>query len=114
MFIDDEADVSNCGDTTAATAINNSSSEDDDDNDVDFDSSFIDDEKSIPSTSMTIQYLQSVKYATFLYLSVLIKINIVRTNLIIPNSHNKSTQFCMKFQLIFLIKIVFSQFKIIN
>lgn len=65
MFIDDEADVSNCGDTTMAAA-NVSSSSDDDKEDEDFDSSFIDDdhEKTDPSTSMTKQYLQSIKYVT--------------------------------------------------
>lgn len=66
MFIDDEADVSNCGDPAAAAAVvdssgGTSSSHDDDE----FDSSFIDDDqdKSGPSTSMTKQYLQSVRYA---------------------------------------------------
>jgi len=68
LFIDDEADVSNCfgeGNILSTT----SSENDDDDNDEqnDFDSSFIDDdyEKSDPSKSMTKQYLQSVKYVPF-------------------------------------------------
>lgn len=66
LFVDDEADVSNCGDPAAAAAIadssgGTSSSHDDDE----FDSSFIDDDqdKAGPSTSMTKQYLRSVKYA---------------------------------------------------
>lgn len=65
MFIDDEADVSYCGDTSAAmaAAVSRESSTDDDNSD-NFDSSFIDDnpDQSEPSTSMKKQYLQSVKY----------------------------------------------------
>lgn len=67
MFIDDEADVSNnFNDSTTGMVApaNKNTSSDDDDEDYDFDSSFIDDDqdKSEPSTSMTEQYLQSVKY----------------------------------------------------
>lgn len=64
MFIDDEADVSNCyGDGTNFSKTS-SDNDDDDDDQNEFDSSFIDDdhEKSDPSKSMTKQYLQSVKY----------------------------------------------------
>lgn len=67
-FIDDEADVSNnYNDSTEGmiAAVNNSNtSSDDDDEDDSFDSSFIDDDrdKSELSTSMTNQYLQSIKY----------------------------------------------------
>ncbi|XP_060844773.1 uncharacterized protein LOC132924458 [Rhopalosiphum padi] len=62
LFIDDEADVSNCygdGNTLSTTSSEN---DDDDDEQNEFDSSFIDDdhEKS-DQKSMTKQYLQSVK-----------------------------------------------------
>lgn len=70
LFIDDEANVSYCGDTSAAMAAavlsDSRSEEDDQDVDEEFDSSFIDDDhnKSEPSTNMTQQYLQSVKYVS--------------------------------------------------
>ncbi|XP_025417703.1 uncharacterized protein LOC112688631 isoform X2 [Sipha flava] len=72
VFIDDEADVSYFNDSTATAAttapkISSSDSESsENDNDDDFDSSFIDDdeEKSEPSTSITKQYLRSVKSPT--------------------------------------------------
>lgn len=69
MFIDDEADVSNCGDPAAAAAAAESSDTSSSHNDDEFDSSFIDDDqdKSEPSTSMTKQYLQSVRYICILY-----------------------------------------------
>lgn len=50
-----------------------SSSDDESENDDnnDFDSSFIDDEKAEPSTSMTKHYLQSVKYVILFPLYIL-------------------------------------------
>lgn len=65
MFIDDEADVSNCNNYQSYDTINMnkiiSDDEDENDDNEDFDSSFIDDEKDVQSTSMTKHYLQSLK-----------------------------------------------------
>uniref|UniRef100_A0A2S2NCS8 Fanconi anemia group M protein n=1 Tax=Schizaphis graminum TaxID=13262 RepID=A0A2S2NCS8_SCHGA len=62
LFIDDEADVSNCYGDGNILSTTSSENDDDDDEQNEFDSSFIDDdhEKS-DQKSMTKQYLQSVK-----------------------------------------------------
>jgi hypothetical protein len=118
VFIDDEADVSYFNDSTATAAttapkISSSDSESsENDNDDDFDSSFIDDdeEKSEPSTSITKQYLRSVKYVTFNHINNRIDVDL-QINIIFY-IFNRSIQF--KYYIILMQNISYKIVGLLN